>query len=108
MFRTIRNASDSHLLQLDLDSVSNWCVKNNLQLNIKKCQTFSLYRGNNLLNYTYDINSINLNRVITMKDLGLVLDRKLNFMSHIDFITSKAYGMLGFIKRNSALKILIQ
>ena len=41
-------------------------------------------------------------RVYSIKDLGLILDRKLNFISHIDYVTSKAYGMLGFLKRNSS------
>jgi len=32
-------------------------------------------------------------------DLGVWLDEKLTFNRHIDFVTSKAYSLLGFVKR---------
>lgn len=101
IFRSIRNHNDCYLLQQDIVSVSNWCLSNNLDLNIKKCHSFSFYRGNLFLDFSYSINSVILDRVNTIKDLGLVLDNKLNFLSHIDYIASKAYSMLGFLKRNS-------
>lgn len=101
IFKCIRNIQDCLLLQIDLNSVVNWCSNNNLHLNIKKCLTFSLHRSKVFIDFTYSIDLNNLARVSNIKDLGLVLDTKLNFLSHIDYITSKAYGMLGFLKRNS-------
>ena len=83
-----------------MDAAVVWCFENNLQLNVEKCQTFTLYRTNCFIENNYHFNSVSLSRVYSIKDLGLILDRKLNFISHIDFVTSKAYGMLGFLKRN--------
>ena len=102
IFRSISNLNDCLLLQSDLNAVVVWCFENNLQLNVKKCQTFTLYRTNCFIENNYHINSVSLSRVYSIKDLGLILDRKLNFISHIDFVSSKAYGMLGFLKRNSS------
>ena len=33
-FRTVSNINDCFLLQLDINAVVDWCVANNLQLNI--------------------------------------------------------------------------
>lgn len=41
-----------------------------------------------------------LNRVFEVRDLGVLLDCKLSFNSHIEHITTKAYRMLGFVFRS--------
>lgn len=102
LFRSISNLSDCYLLQQDIDALADWCDANYLVLNIKKCQIFSLYRINSNITFNYKIRSVGLERVSLIKDLGIFLDRKLNFTDHIDFIISKAYSMLGFLKRNTA------
>ena len=48
----------------------------------------------------YCIDNINLDRVDSFKDLGVVFDTKLNFRTHIDEKVNKAYQMLGILKRN--------
>lgn len=40
-----------------------------------------------------------LARVKCIQDLGVWLDEQLTFDRHIELITSKAYSMLGFVKR---------
>lgn len=51
--------------------------------------------------YNYYINQVLLERVQEVKDLGVIFDSKLEFHNHINYMTSKAYAMLGFIKRNT-------
>lgn len=50
---------------------------------------------------TYTIGSTTLNRVSSVKDLGVLLDRKMIFNEHISTITAKAFATLGFIRRNT-------
>lgn len=50
--------------------------------------------------FNYNINGVPLQRVNFIRDLGVLFDSKLNFNSHIDSITKRAYKMLGFISRS--------
>lgn len=50
--------------------------------------------------FNYNINGTTLNRVQTIRDLGVIFDSKLTFEQHINIITTKAYRMLGFISRS--------
>ncbi|CAH1381412.1 unnamed protein product, partial [Tenebrio molitor] len=44
-----------------------------------------------------------LQRVNEFKDLGVVVDSKLTFRSHVEYVLSKAYRSLGFVIRNGKL-----
>ena len=59
----------------------------------------SFHRKPNPLLYDYTIDNTIISRVKEVRDLGVILDEKLNFNSHIARIVSKAYSMLGFVKR---------
>lgn len=101
LFADVSNISHSDLVQRDLRALGEWCMLNKLVLNTSKCCTISYTHCRNPVVYNYSIGDVILNRVVEVKDLGVVFDAKLLFVNHIDFITSKAYSMLGFIRRNS-------
>jgi hypothetical protein len=42
-----------------------------------------------------------LNRVSSINDLGVIVDKKMTFSEHVDFMAAKAFAMLGFIRRFS-------
>ena len=63
IFRSISNLNDCLLLQSDLYAVV-WCFENNLQLSVKKCQTFTLYRKNCFMENNYHINSVSLLKIL--------------------------------------------
>lgn len=48
----------------------------------------------------YSIDEIDLENVDTVKDLGILLDKSLNFIDHINLTYNKALETLGFIFRN--------
>lgn len=48
------------------------------------------------------MNQSPLDRVNSIKDLGLILDGKLRFNEHISMTIAKANSMLGFLRRNTA------
>lgn len=102
IFLKIQNHNDARLLQKDIETVVNWCKNNNLQLNVPKCNVMSFTRRSEstFQHFNYNINGTTLNRVQTIRDLGVVFDSKLTFEQHINIITTKAYRMLGFISRS--------
>ena len=101
LLRKICDPSDSQLLQHDIDSVSDWCRNNLLDLNIKKCNFVSFTRSNTLIPFQYNINCFPLESLEMVKDLGIIFDKKFSFKEHISHIFSKSMRLLGFIKRNS-------
>jgi ribonuclease P/MRP protein subunit RPP40 len=101
LLKQISEWSDCVTLQTNLDEIMNWCTRNKLSLNINKCQVmfFSLKKENIRFDYTLSLNL--LNRPETVKDLGVIFDRKLSFTSHIDHVVSDSMKQLGFLIRNS-------
>jgi len=51
-------------------------------------------------NYDYSLSGTSLQRVDTVKDLGVTVDSKLKFNKHVDIKVNVAYQNLGIIKRN--------
>lgn len=102
--KIIKSETDCIELQDDLDSLINvYCLKNRLLLNADKCSVISYSRKKNTILYPYIIKNKLLKRVSEIRDLGVLLDSKLLFQSHVEHITSKALKMLGFILRVSSV-----
>ena len=64
-------------------------------------QDYLFQQSKSSINQDYEIGRHKLERVNEFKDLGVLMDRKLTFVSHIETITAKSARMLGFIKRIS-------
>ena len=94
----ILNVDDHQSLQSGLNAMQAWSDKWFLKLNINKCKT--TFYGRNLSDYKYHLSSTVLERVDVIKDLGVVFDFDLTFVSHCKEKINKAYSMLGLIKRN--------
>lgn len=100
IFKEISSLDDCRLLQSDLDGIMNWCLVNEMEFNIEKCQVMRFGRLRSLYNFNYNIDKKTLKDINSVKDLGVYFDRKMDFIGHIQFITNKAFKMLGFIKRS--------
>ena len=100
LFKEISSVSDCLLLQNDINSFYDWCTAWGMQLNIDKCyfMNFTLKHSSNIA-FNYNVNSNELSEVKVMKDLGVYFTSNLNFSYHVKKTVSKAYQMLGFIKR---------
>lgn len=102
IFYKILTSFDASFLQNILDRLNQWCEINKLSLNIKKCSVITYTRKKDFIKYDYTLNNELLQRVDSIKDLGILLDTKLNFNLHYDAIFAKAHAMLGFIKRRAS------
>ena len=93
MFKTLdsqQRAHDLRLFQDDILAIENWCLQNELTINIKKTKT-QFFPANSNFNYVaFENHNIcriydqDLSFVNTFKYLGVDIDRHLNFKSFYD------------------------
>lgn len=101
IYCVIENEQDCENLQNNLNKVNDWCLSNNLPLNISKCNSFTFSKMHKPIDYNYHINGQILQRPDTVKDLGVIFDKCLSFKDHINLTIASALKSLGFIISNS-------
>ena len=102
----IRSNRDIEKLQKDLDSLVEWASEWKMRFNISKCKSLE-FRYNkpkvfdNDLSFTMIQDGVRtkLDSTKWEKDLGVVLNSKLNFSDHFEQVALKGYKMLGMLKR---------
>lgn len=87
VYVVITSSEDIQFLQNDLIVVPKWCHNNLMMLN---CVIASLAKRSKCIKV-----------VASVKDLGILLDNKLTFVPHIQFVIWKANKTLGCIRRYS-------
>lgn len=97
LYKPIFTPSDCQILQSDIDSIHTWCVNNRMMINISKSKVLRITCARNPgePNYTYD--GIPLELVKEYKYLGIVLNNKLSWNTHVDYAVRRANRMLGYI-----------
>lgn len=99
IYAAIKGRGDCKSLQDDLNRFYSYCSSNDLTLNYKKCSIITFTRNRDPFIFNYCIANDQIPRVSNVRDLGIILDNKLLFDVHIDYITKKANRMLGFMLR---------
>jgi hypothetical protein len=99
IFFPVAGNSDFANAQDELDVIFQWCIDSGKQLNLEKCKTMSFTRSRFTRHFQYELSGHMLGSVDSICDLGVVLDSKLNFTSHIDSLVVIASRMLGYIRR---------
>ena len=96
-------SSNTTDLQLDLDSLSLWSLTNNIAFNAAKSA---------LLSFPHEsvpsprfISGIEIPMVSSTRDLGVLISDTLSWSDHNHRITSKAYKMLGLVRRSFSNKL---
>ncbi|XP_071941051.1 uncharacterized protein [Antedon mediterranea] len=102
IFRKINNLDDAKKLQEDIDKLFKWSIKWQLPFNLDKCSVMHFGRKNNKFQYKmgHAENKKLLQWVSKMTDLGVVIDDKLTFESHVAQVAMKANKKLGIIYRS--------
>lgn len=100
IFKEMSCNNDYLVLQGAINSVIGWCNRNRLFFNREKCAVFTASRVSIDIHEYYILNYLVI-RKTEIRDLGVLLDCKLNFAHHIEQITNSARQMIGYIKRIS-------
>jgi hypothetical protein len=99
IFFPIVGNSDFANAQAELVVFSQRCIDIGMQLNLGKCKSMSFRRSRFTRHFQYELSGQRLDGVDSIWDLGVVLDSKHNFISHIDSLVVKASRVLGYIRR---------
>ena len=99
LFLKILSVQDHQILQAALSRIEDWCIKNDMELNISKCVVITFTRSSNPLIFDYTLFNTSLRRVLKVKDLGVITTSTLHPGEHIQHICNKANSTLGFILR---------
>ncbi|RZC42371.1 RVT 1 domain containing protein, partial [Asbolus verrucosus] len=100
LYFKINDLSDCKPLQLNLDRILSWSIKNKLSLNPEKCVVMTYTRKRKAIIDDYQLNSTSIYRPNFVNDLGVTFDSKLSFNCHIQNVTTAAFNCLGYIIRN--------
>lgn len=88
---------DSLSLQNDLNLVSKWCDENLMKLNVSKCSV--VHFGSNNQNNNYIICVTQLAVSECERDLGVWIDKSLNFSNHVSRVRQKSYCIINCLFR---------
>ena len=111
-FKSITDHSDQTALQEDINALITWSSASHLKFNLNK-SVHLVFKSKIPTSYTMFDTSIS--HTDSHKDLGLVLSEDLSWSKHYNFITARAYKVLGLIRRtfssshcpNTVLKLYI-
>lgn len=83
------NENDYNLdINNTLDNVVGWLTANNLKLNVSKTKLMDFY-NNDITNLNINILGHTINETDETKFLGLIIDKKLTWKSHVDTVCKK-------------------
>ena len=108
-------SSLSRQMNSDLAVVDDWCLANSLALNAKKCEYMVFNEkatDRNNINFQISVQGNDIKRVSKFKLLGVIVDERLTWKDHINYISSKIsqglYGMRRvkhYVSRETLTKI---
>ena len=78
---------DRNKLQCDLDRLERWAENNRMKFNRDKCQVLHLGKRNQM--HSYKMGDTWVSNTTNEKDLGIVVDHKLNMSQQCDAAAKK-------------------
>ena len=100
LYQRIRTSQDSDKLQADLDQLQKWESTWLMEFNTSKCQAISITNKIKPIIGRYQVHGHILEQVNCAKYLGIYIDSKLAFNTHVDAIVKKANSTRAFLDRN--------
>ena len=92
--------SAAQILNVDLNRIGNWAESWLVNFNANKTEAFLATRRTNRVNHpTLYLHDVPINEVTTHKHLGLNFSQRLDWPSHIDYITQKAWSRMNLLRK---------
>ena len=100
LYLTMESEDSGSTLQSDLDILSMWETRWDMEFNPSKCQVVHVTGSKRPVKRDYILHGQVLESVTCAKYLGVDISCSLTWNSHIDRITGSANRTLGFVRRN--------
>ncbi|CAG9133595.1 unnamed protein product [Plutella xylostella] len=99
LFAPISCQDDQIRFQQDINNVEEWSRENKLSFNGSKCCVITFSRSKNLVQHQYTLGGSPMERVTSVRDLGVRMTSDLSFKEHITGVCKQAFKTLGFVLR---------
>jgi hypothetical protein len=100
LYRNVAGSEDASRLQTDLDTLTEWQLKWQMEFSASKCYVLRVTHARTPHHFTYTLNNTRLQETTNHTYLGVNISQDLSWNSHINNISAKANRTLGFIRRN--------
>ena len=100
LHRVIKDHKDAELLQTDLDQLQEWERDWQMLFNPDKCEHIRITYQRKIIQTSYTIHGQQLKENYQAKYLGVTIDSKLSWNSHVDLVTKRANQTTAFLRRN--------
>ena len=100
LYRAIKSALDTRILQEDLSRLETWETKWQMSFNASKCLVLSITKKKKPISHDYQLHGETLQNVDSAKYLGVELTKNLSWGKHVQSITNKANKTSAFVYRN--------
>ena len=105
LYKPIHDDSDINSFQADIESIQQWFLSNHLTANASKTKLMLIStKKDPFPNLNFTMNNQVIERVSSVKFLGIHISFSLSWNVHIDYVCKKARKIIGYIHRtfNSA------
>ena len=100
VYRLINSTDDHQILQSDLDTLTTWTRRWQMEFNVSKCKILQVSTCHTKSLFSYQMCGTFLEIVEQYNYLGVCLHHRLSWQPHIDSICKKANRLVGFLYRN--------
>ncbi|MCG7868954.1 MAG: reverse transcriptase family protein, partial [Candidatus Thiodiazotropha taylori] len=100
LYREISSQEDAASLQEDLDHLQEWERDWQMLFNPDKCEHIRITNKRKIVQTSYNIHGHVLKETTKAKYLGVTIDSKLTWNSHVDVVTKRANQTISFLQRN--------
>ena len=100
LYRVIKGHQDAEQLQADLNQFQEWEKDWQMLFNPDKCEHIGITNKRNIIQTSYNIHDHTLKETTQAKYLGVTIDNKLSWNSHVNQVTKKANQTTAFLQKN--------
>ena len=100
ILRSITTPNDHQALQNDLTKLALWSANWQMPFNLTKCELLTVTNSPHPSAYHYKLNDYTIQRVQSIKYLGLTISHNLSWSPYISKIVSKVNQVQSFFQRN--------
>ena len=100
LYKVIKGHQDAERLQADLNQFQEWEKDWQMLFNPDKCEHIRITNKRNIIQTSYNIHGHTLKETTQAKYLGVTIDNKLSWNSHVNQMTKRANQTTAFLRRN--------